>query len=701
MIRDTGFEFNRSFAERYTAGCMPRFTRRSFLATPLALQAAQTTAPDAFDRVQRWFQLAFTEDDPGKYDVKFWLDYFDRLKIQGVCLSAGGCVAFYPSEIPYHHKSQFMKPGMDPFGDLARACKSKGMTVLARIDPHGIHDEAAKAHPEWVQIQQDGTPRRHWADAQYWVTCAAGPYNAEFMPQVIREIVTRYPVDGIFANRWTGHGRCYCSVCKPHGDGYRGWHQERLFEVQRLWDAEIKKARPGAAYIPNSGGGSTSELDMTVLTKGVPFLAADRQARRGVTVPWAAGKNAKEYRATMGRRPVAGITSVGLEEPYRWKDSTQSAAEIKVWMADGVAQGMRPWIIKFNAKPYDKRWLGPVEEFYRWHAANERYLKNEEPLATVGVVYSQQTGALLGAKTEDFISGVCHALVEARIPFEMVHDRQMDRRFRVLVLPNIAALSDAQCTQVRQHVQSGGGLVATHETSLYDEHGKRRSDFGLADLFGVNYDGKTEGPVQNSYLNVDDPRHPLMKGLEDVGRMVGGANQVRVKSSRKPLAVPLTDVPSYPDLPMEEVWPRVPRTDHPGVFLQERVVYFPWDIDRTFWEVLSPDHGRLLANAVRWAAGEPMPVEIEGPGLVDVALWRQSSSMTLHVVNLTNPMAMKGPFREIVPLAPLKVRLRMKAQPRSAKWLVSGKPALLRAVAGAVECETPAIGLHEVLAMDI
>ena len=41
---------------------------------------------------------------------------------------------------------------------------------------------------------------------------------------------------------------------------------------------------------------------------------------------------------------------------------------------------------------------------------------------------------------------------------------------------------------------------------------------------------------------------------------------------------------------MEEVYPRVPKTDIPQVFLREmgagRVVYFPWDIDRTFWEVL-------------------------------------------------------------------------------------------------------------------
>ena len=53
---------------------------------------------------------------------------------------------------------------------------------------------------------------------------------------------------------------------------------------------------------------------------------------------------------------------------------------------------------------------------------------------------------------------------------------------------------------------------------------------------------------------------------------------------------------------MEEVFPRVPKTDIPELHVRQaglgRVVYFPWDIDRTFWEVLAADHGRCCAT--RW-----------------------------------------------------------------------------------------------------
>ena len=130
-----------------------------------------------------------------------------------------------------------------------------------------------------------------------------------------------------------------------------------------------------------------------------PTLIADRQARRGLTAPWANGKNGKEFRATMGRKPIVGIFSVGVEEPYRWKDSVQSEAEIRLWVADGVANGLRPWFTKFSGVLHDERWLKPVEEIYRRYARWEKYLRNERPLARVGLVYSQQTAWFHGGQS--------------------------------------------------------------------------------------------------------------------------------------------------------------------------------------------------------------------------------------------------------------------------------------------------------------
>jgi hypothetical protein len=682
----------------------------------------------------RWAQLTLVEDDPGKFDPAFWLDYFKRTQSDAVCLSAGGCVAYYPTKVPFHHRSAWLGD-RDVLGELVAGCRKLGMVVIARTDPHATYDDVRQAHPAWIAVDAAGQPRRHWASPEMWVTCGLGPYNFEFMTEVKKEIMSRYRVDAIFINRWDGSGICYCEHCRrnfrqtsghelprtanpqdPARRAYVLWRQQRLFDLWRLWDNAVRQINADSCVIPNTGGGATSSLDMQRIGELAPTLIADRQARRGLTAVWANGKNGKEYRAAMGRKPIVGIFSVGVEEPYRWKDSVQSEAEVRLWVADGVANGLRPWFTKFSGTLHDQRWLKPVEDLYRRYARWEKYLRNERPLARVGLVYSQQTAWFHGARVEDHGLGWYQTLIEARIPFEMVHDRLLDEAhlgaFKTLILPNIAALSDAQCQQLRAFVERGGSVVGTYETSLYDEWGVRRRDFGLADLFGVRFKATVPGPMQNSYLRLEgDPatgtRHPLLAGLEEAPRIINGVRRVEVEATRPFPNPPLTLIPSYPDLPMEKVYPRVPRTDVAQVFLREsgrgRIVYFPWDIDRTFWEVLSLDHYKLLRNAVTWATDEEPVVTVTGPGVLDVTVWQQKDSLTLHLVNLTNPMLLKGPIRELIPVGEQKVRLRLPdgAQAKSVRLLAADLSPRTERSGAYLGLTVPSILDHQVVAIDL
>ncbi len=47
--------------------------------------------------------------------------------------------------------------------------------------------------------------------------------------------------------------------------------------------------------------------------------------------------------------------------------------------------------------------------------------------------------------------------------------------------------------------------------------------------------------------------------------------------------------------------------------------------------------------------------------MLDVSVWTQKESMTAHLVNLTNPMMMKGPVREIIPITEQKVEIQVPA----------------------------------------
>ena len=695
-----------------------------------------------FDRSMRWAQLAFVENDPGHYDPDFWLDYFKRIHADGALLSAGGVVAFYPTEIRLHHRSAWLG-NADPLGYLVNGCRKMNMSIILRTDPHAARQDVYEAHRDWIAVDVEGKQRHHWANKDLWVTCALGPYNFEFMTSVNKEIMDRYQPEAIFSNRWSGHGICYCEHCvknfktfsgfdlpKTNHSGlstamapgdkndpayrqYRVWRTNRLKELWFLWDGEIRKQKPTSRYIPNGFP------DKLITGKHSDFFFADQQARSGMIPPWTNGKHAKELRATMGMKPQVGIFSVGLEEPYRWKDSVQSNSEIRIWVAEGVANGLRPCFVKFGGNIFDKRWMETVQNMYRKYFQNEKYLRNTAPLARIGVVYSEQTDQNYGSKPwqknyHDHAYGIYHSLIEDHLPFEMVNDRLMDadhlKPFKLLILPNVAALSDQQCSQLRKFVENGGSLMATYETSLYNEEGKSRTDFGLSDLFGVSYSQSVEGPLQNSYLrlkadNSNSKFHPVLKGLEDAYRIINGTHQVNV-TAKGNFPSPVTLVPSYPDLPMEDVYPRTGDTGIRELYLRElgagRVAYFPGDIDRAFWQIMSPDHGKLLRNTIRWALNEEPMVSVTSPGVMDVTTWQQEKSMTVHLVNLTNPMMMKGPFRELIPVdAEVMIKLPTHRKVTNIKLLLREQKVTQTIENGFISISIPRIEDHEIIGIDL
>jgi hypothetical protein len=209
-------------------------------------------------------------------------------------------------------------------------------------------------------------------------------------------------------------------------------------------------------------------------------------------------------------------------------------------------------------------------------------------------------------------------------------------------------------------------------------------------------------------MNVEaGTKHPILRGLEDAGRIINCVQFVDVKPTVEFPNPPLTRVPSYPDLPMEEVYPRQPHTNIPEIYLREigksRVVYIPGDLERTFWEIMAVDHGKLLRNTIEWAMNEDRPATVTGPGMLDVTVWQQKDSMTVHLVNLTNPMMLKPSYRELIPIGPQSVAINLPPgkQVRVVKLLVSGKTVNAAQSGQSLTVNVDSISDFEVIAVDL
>src|SRR5690348_17487085 len=97
--------------------------------------------PAWYAQMQRCGQTNFNERDPIELNIDWWIEYWSSLKIDALLLSAGGIMAFYPTKVAYHHRSQWLG-NRDLFGDFAKAGKAANIRVVARLDCNYVYEEA-------------------------------------------------------------------------------------------------------------------------------------------------------------------------------------------------------------------------------------------------------------------------------------------------------------------------------------------------------------------------------------------------------------------------------------------------------------------------------------------------------------------------------------------------------------------------------
>lgn len=639
----------------------------------------------------RWAQLTICEGDMTKFDPDMWLKYMDDAACDGLVLGSGGYMAFHDTDIPFHYQLKHPQHE-DVFGYMVEACRKKGYGIICRTDSHACHEDAFQAHPEWVAVTNEGQYRKHWSFPEVYVTCPLGDYGFDFMNKVHGELARKYDIDAIFCNRWPGSGVCYCESCRKNFYDFCGreipkildpkdettqlwmqWHEMRSFELCKTWDQEMIRNNPNSRFIPNSYVGTSPFIDNKQLGDYSDVLFADYQGREKNMTPWFNGLTGKQLHAVLGDKPVGGIFSTGTAE-RRWKDSVQEKAELELWVSEAVANGLRPWFTKFSMQVFDDRWMPVVKDLYNKYRDWEKYLRHTESQAEVALMFSQHTVKKYALADRDKlvekpINGFYHALIEARIPFDMIDSHYIDKehlsKYKAIIMPNIAVLSDADCAALKEYVENGGAVLASYETSLYDENGKRREDFGLADLFGVHFTGKYTVNELNAYINVKpqigDPI--LSEGFGGDARMIGTENRVGIAFNPADFeASPYQAVPAFPDLPMEEVYPRDVPADYEEALYRKvgkgRVVFFNGDLGRCYWDYLLVDYRRLISNSVRWAIEGKDAVRVEGSGLIDVTAWRNEEGLMIHLVNMTTTNAMRGPASEILPMPNITLKVR-------------------------------------------
>ncbi|MFC1716808.1 hypothetical protein ACFL6S_24280 [Candidatus Poribacteria bacterium] len=288
--------------------------------------------------------------------------------------------------------------------------------------------------------------------------------------------------------------------------------------------------------------------------------------------------------------------------------------------------------------------------------------------------------------------GLYSALLRAGLPVVTIHRPDFHKKmgdFKVLCLANEASLTDEQAEAVRQFVAEGGGLIATHETSLYDEKAHKRPDFALADVFGASYENMLPAAVRQLRFTES---HDITAGLVSSQELAYDEPHVITRlSSGKAFAHLIgegLDANGVPGVIANE-------------FGQGRVVYLPGRLDSIQCEKLTPAIERLFANAVRWVSRGKVPVEVDASAVVGVTLFDQPGRRLLHLVNHNADTI--EPYDRIDPIENVMVKMRIPPGSRVTRfhslWNKTDVPFQLKG--DMIQFELSKLGEYEVLVAEL
>jgi len=150
---------------------------------------------------------------------------------------------------------------------------------------------------------------------------------------------------------------------------------------------------------------------------------------------------------------------------------------------------------------------------------------------------------------------------------------------------------------------------------------------------------------------------------------------------------------------------RTPKNEHPAVIVNERpgfgrVAFYP-PISTAVRPRQPARHGRLLATWRAGRRGRSCRLPWKGRAY-RLSFYRQPGRVILHLVNLTSAGTWRAPVDELIPVGPLRVRLRLPGDVagRQLRLLVSGRRVAIGTQGGWAHFEVPSVRDHEVVLIE-
>jgi hypothetical protein len=674
--------------------------------------------------------------DPGRYDSSWWnrapyrlvqtnlreidatmdVDAYVQSMVDAsaniVLINVGGIVANYPTELPYHFRNTHMKG--DLVGDLIKGLHAKGIKVIGRFDFSKINEKLAAKKPEWLYVSTAGKNVNYNGQVH---TCPNGGYQQEYGMEILKEAITKYPLDGIFFNMigYTTsdysrnyYGICQCKNCKKRFHDSTGHtlpvKEDMNDPVYREYNA-FKKVTADKLFRQIGNHIKTLNPKLMINTyadAGVDMIASESGAELTPEYEWnySATDNVKRVLGSYKDRSPGNLLIYFQAIGYRHVGTSPNMA--KVWMLENMLHGAPlGFVVVGTLVNYEDRIFIPtLNDLYGFHKTNEKLFTNVQAVNKVALIRG----------TKDEYEGIIKLLTEEHIMFDIIDPsaigtERIPRRledYEALILGDVSNMDDRLINAIDMYVRNGGKILSTGFTSTKDALGKPTNTIRLQSL-GVNAAYENFTRASSTYLKISDNDKASLgqNEFKDFSIMMMYSDFMKVKPEGAAKGY-MRFLPSTRFGPPEKSYfTQEQITTYPGVvtntYGKGKSVLIPWQLGAQYLFKGHYMHRALFVAALQNVLTVKKTVITDASPLIEISHLanRNGAYEWLGMINHSGQLG--GSLREPVTIHNTNIRFRPVKPIKQLKLMRAGTTIDFKQANGWVEATVPRLNDFEML----